>query len=87
MLVIGVGLAFLGYSVGLWAYAGIRGYNVTLPQIFSTKGPPGAAAPGSGSELSTQGSLPPGFSAGTGQPTTPNLGGVPQGRTATNKPL
>lgn len=41
MLVIGVGLVFLGYSVGFWSYCAIRGYNVTLPQILSPKGPPG----------------------------------------------
>lgn len=41
MLVIGVGLVFAGYAVGFWAYCGIRGYNVTLPQVFSPKGPPG----------------------------------------------
>jgi hypothetical protein len=44
MVVLGVGLVFTGYSLGLWAYMILRGYNVTLGQLFSTKGPPPATS-------------------------------------------
>jgi hypothetical protein len=44
VVVIGIGLVFVGYSLGLWAYCGVRGYNVTLGQVFSTKGPPNSTS-------------------------------------------
>lgn len=34
MIVIGVGVAYLGYAAGVWGYCLIRGYNVTGPQLF-----------------------------------------------------
>jgi hypothetical protein len=36
---IGMGLGWLGYSLGLWGWALLRGYNVTLGQLMSPTHP------------------------------------------------
>jgi hypothetical protein len=40
MAAIGMALVFVGYSVGLYAYILIRGYNVSPKQLFSSTWPP-----------------------------------------------
>lgn len=40
MVGVAIGVLFLSYSVGLYAYCLIRGYNVTLTQLFSSTWPP-----------------------------------------------
>lgn len=72
MIVIGVGLVFVGYSVGLWAYCGIRGYNVTLGQVFSTKGPPNVTAAAARTAQAAQQSQ-----ARTGATGAPGAGAIP----------
>lgn len=37
---IGVGLAWLAYTVGLYGYCLFRGYNITPKQLLSTTWPP-----------------------------------------------
>ena len=38
MKAIAIGVIFLGYTGGLWAYCLIRGYNVPLKALFSPNG-------------------------------------------------
>jgi len=37
---IGIALAFIGYSAGLYGYCLLRGYNITPKDLFSTTWPP-----------------------------------------------
>jgi hypothetical protein len=39
MVAIGMGLAFVSYSLGLWGYSLVRGYNLSAKQIISPTGP------------------------------------------------
>lgn len=39
MTAIGMGLAFLAYTGGIWGYCLIRGYNVTPADLFKTTWP------------------------------------------------
>jgi hypothetical protein len=60
---IGIGLAFGAYTLGLWGYCLIRGYNVPFTSMFGQTWP--AAAPGtqiSGSAILTPS---PGHQLGT----------------------
>lgn len=41
---LGMALAYLGYSFGLWGYCLVKGYNVTLKDLFGKTWPPGSAA-------------------------------------------
>jgi len=34
---VGLGLAFVGYTVGIWGYCLVRGYNVTFPELFQSE--------------------------------------------------
>lgn len=43
MLPVGMLLTWAGYSVGLWGWCLIRGYNVTLGQLMSPAHPYGSA--------------------------------------------
>lgn len=43
MIPIGLGLAWAGYTVGIWGYCMVRGYDVTFAQCFKVTWP--AAAP------------------------------------------
>lgn len=40
MPVIGIALVWAAYTAGLWGYCLVRGYNITLPQLLSSKWPP-----------------------------------------------
>lgn len=40
MTAVGIALLWGAYAFGLWSYCLLRGYNVTLQQIFSSKWPP-----------------------------------------------
>jgi hypothetical protein len=42
---IGMGLGWLGYSLGLWGWSLLRGYNVTLGQLMSPAHPYSGAWP------------------------------------------
>jgi hypothetical protein len=42
---IGMGLGWLGYSLGLWGWSLLRGYNVTLGQLMSPTHPYAGAWP------------------------------------------
>lgn len=44
MMALGVGTVWLGYALGLWAYCLLRGYCVTLPDIFNWNYPAKAAS-------------------------------------------
>jgi hypothetical protein len=53
---IGMGVVFLAYTGGMWGFCLLRGYNVTLPDLFKTAWP-GAkvseTAPSGGQKLGT----------------------------------
>jgi hypothetical protein len=36
---VGIGLVVVAYSVGLWGYCMVRGYNVTFIQLWTTATP------------------------------------------------
>ena len=42
MIAIGMGIAWLGYSVSLWGWCLLKGYDVTLGQIMSPAHPYGS---------------------------------------------
>jgi len=44
MIPIGLGLALAGYTVGIWGYCLVRGYNVTFMQLFKPTWPLGGTA-------------------------------------------
>jgi hypothetical protein len=56
MIPIGMGVTFLAYCGGMWGFCLLRGYNVTLADLFKTAWP-GAkvnvTAPGGGQKLGT----------------------------------
>jgi hypothetical protein len=35
MVALGIGLVFVGYSIGLYGYILLRGYNIAFTQMFS----------------------------------------------------
>lgn len=37
MAAIGIGLVYLGYSLGLWGYTLMKGYNISFNQLFDPK--------------------------------------------------
>ena len=39
MIPIGLGLAWAGYSLGIWGYCLVRGYNVSFMQCFKPTWP------------------------------------------------
>lgn len=41
---IGIALLWAGYTLGLWAFLLIKGYNVSFKQMFSTTWPPAKKA-------------------------------------------
>lgn len=54
MTALGLGAAWAAYTVGIWGYCLVRGYNVTFVQLFkgvwpAGSGNPGDASPGGGS--------------------------------------
>jgi len=49
VIVIGFAMAWAGYTIGIWGYCLVQGYDVTLPALFKTTWPGGkqqAAPPG-----------------------------------------
>lgn len=40
MPAIGIGILWLGYSIGLYGYILIRGYDIGFKQLFTSKWPP-----------------------------------------------
>jgi hypothetical protein len=45
MVPIGLALAWAGYTVGIWGYCLVRGYDVTFVQCFKTTWPGGTSSP------------------------------------------
>lgn len=43
---IGIGLVYLAYAAGLYAYCLFRGYDISVKQLFSRQWPPGGKAVG-----------------------------------------
>lgn len=39
MIPIGVGITFAAYTVGIWGYCLVRGYNVKFTQLFASAWP------------------------------------------------
>jgi hypothetical protein len=71
---IGLGLAWGGYTIGVWGYCLIRGYDVTFLQLFKatwpgTAGTPAKAAPGPADILPASGSNSSGSAASGSAPT------------------
>jgi hypothetical protein len=52
MLPLGLVLVFGAYTLGLWAYCLLRGYNITLPQLFTSTSSWPAAGASSGAAAS-----------------------------------
>lgn len=46
MVAIGMGLVFVGYAVGMYAYCLIRGYDVPFRQVFTSRWSSPAAGEG-----------------------------------------
>lgn len=46
MIPVGLGLVWAGYTVGMWGYCLVRGYNVTFMQLFKPAWPGAAKASG-----------------------------------------
>lgn len=44
MIPVGLGLVWAGYTIGVWGYCLIRGYNVTFMQLFAPVWPGAAKA-------------------------------------------
>jgi hypothetical protein len=44
MIPIGLAAVFAAYSIGIWGYCLVRGYNVTFMQLFKGQWPGAAAA-------------------------------------------
>jgi len=54
MVGIGMGVVFLAYCGGIWGFCLVRGYDVTLPQLFKATWPGiQASAPSAGHSLGT----------------------------------
>ncbi len=46
MTAIGFGVAWAGFTIGIWGYCLVRDYNVTMPDLFKTTWPgSGGTAP------------------------------------------
>jgi len=39
MAAIGMGVVWVGYTLGLWGYCLVRGYDVSFSRLFSTNWP------------------------------------------------
>jgi hypothetical protein len=48
MAAIGIATIYVGYSLGLWGYCLIKGYNVGLKELFMPTWPPPLAGQGNG---------------------------------------
>lgn len=46
MIPIGVGITFAAYTVGIWGYCLVRGYNVKFTQLFKATWPAAGPTPG-----------------------------------------
>lgn len=44
MAAIGIGLVWIGYTVGLYGYCLLRGYNITPKDLLTQNWPPGSKA-------------------------------------------
>jgi hypothetical protein len=53
VIVIGFGLVFAGYSIGLYGYCLVRGYDVSFRNLFSTQWPGAQVIPSKGHKLGT----------------------------------
>lgn len=51
MIPIGLGVAFLGYTAGLWGYCLVRGYDVPFSALFKTTWPATGSSTAPGSQL------------------------------------
>lgn len=83
MFALGMGVLFIGYSVGLYGYCVIRGYDVAFLEMFVGPWPPTAAASAgftTANPLSTSPLSGPGIT--TPDQTPANAGAGPGGSTA-----
>lgn len=64
MTPIGVGIAFLGYTVAIWGYCLIRGYDVRFTQTFAATWPGGGSSSGTATSGNAASSAAP---TGAGQ--------------------
>jgi len=48
MVAIGMALIWGGYTIGIWGYCLVNGYDVTFTSLFGTKWVSAAQAPGAG---------------------------------------
>lgn len=53
MVPIGMAMVFAGYTVGIWGYCLVRGYNVTFTQLFATTWPGVTSVASPGHKLGT----------------------------------
>jgi len=69
MIPIGVATAFAGYTLGLWGFCLVRGYDVSFVQLFKGRWPAGTGGTGSpavvkpfpGMPVPKSGKCPPGY--------------------------
>lgn len=66
MLPIGMGLAFIGYSIGSWGWILTKGWNITLRQWMSPLNPYQWPAGGAAPPVVPQGQIFPGPAATSG---------------------
>lgn len=53
MVVVGMALMFGAYSVGVWGYCLVRGYDVSFRDCFRTRWPGAQVVPSPGHKLGT----------------------------------
>lgn len=53
MIVIGVGLVFIGYAAGMYGYVLVRGYDVSFRNLFDAQWPGVQVVPSKGHKLGT----------------------------------
>lgn len=51
MVAVGVGTLWLGYTVGIWGFCLVRGYDVPFRGLFKTTWPGGGAQAGQAAPL------------------------------------
>jgi hypothetical protein len=53
MVAVAVGLGFAGYTIGLWGYCLVRGYDVSFRDMFRTRWQGAQVIPSKGHKLGT----------------------------------
>lgn len=73
MIPIGLGIVWAGYTLGVWGYCLIRGYDVPFTALFHTTWPGGSTAGKAKAPAAPAGSSSP----ASGNPTAPGTAAQP----------